>query len=127
MKGVPFYEDWFSPRLRRNRISFLLANLTLFIFVFSLLYLFMSFSNSRRSSFFIFVAFWIPFVVCQYFLTGQRLRDFGATGWLALLWVPISLAESSIRLPFGLAFLILLCFVPGSIGTNRYGADPLEE
>lgn len=80
-----------------------------------------------RSGQIIFFLFYIPFLIAQYFLTAQRLRDFGVTGWLSLLWIAIALFPPPYSGAFSLAFLLVLCAVPGTEGENRYGSDPLQE
>lgn len=48
---------------------------------------------------------------------ARRCHDAGWTGWLSLIAL----------LPYiGFAFIILMLFVPGSKGDNRYGPDPRE-
>jgi uncharacterized membrane protein YhaH (DUF805 family) len=80
-----------------------------------------------RSGQIIYFLFYIPFLIAQYFLTAQRLRDFGVTGWLSLLWIAIALLPPTYSGAFSLAFLLVLCAVPGTEGDNRYGSDPLQE
>lgn len=47
----------------------------------------------------------------------KRWHDIGRSGWLALLnFVPI----------VGLILWIVLGFIPGTPGTNKYGPDPTE-
>jgi uncharacterized membrane protein YhaH (DUF805 family) len=123
--GLPFWDEWFSHSVRRNRMSFLLANVTLTGLIFLIIVVIPWFSRSR-AGFVVVVMFWIPYVICQYFLTAQRLRDIGVTGWLALLWIPVFLIPPPLRLPLTLGFVVVLCFVPGTRGRNRYGDDPLE-
>jgi uncharacterized membrane protein YhaH (DUF805 family) len=85
------------------------------------------FDARLRSWWIIYFLFYIPFLIAQYFLTAQRLRDFGVTGWLSLLWVAIALLPPPYSGAFSLAFLLVLCAVPGTEGGNRYGSDPLQE
>jgi uncharacterized membrane protein YhaH (DUF805 family) len=52
---------------------------------------------------------WIAMLVLSLMLTIQRSHDFGMSGWFALLWfVPLA----------NFAFW----FIPGTDGSNRYGA-----
>lgn len=74
----------------------------------------------------ILLVFSIPYIVCQYTLTAQRLRDMNATGWLALLWAPANMADSYLNGAASFAFWIILCVIPGTEGENRYGQDPLK-
>ncbi len=47
---------------------------------------------------------------------AQRCRDFGWTGWAALICA----------IPFvGWIFALAILFIPGNVGANRYGPDPL--
>lgn len=51
-------------------------------------------------------------------VTVRRLHDIGRCGWWILLWlIPI----------FGTIALAILCALPGEIGDNRYGRDPLAK
>lgn len=53
----------------------------------------------------------------QLALTVQRCHDIGWTGWVApLILVPLP----------GTVFWLALFFIPGTKGSNRYGADPGE-
>ena len=80
--------------------------------------------NARRL---IAVAFLLPGTFCSWMLVGQRLRDLGLSGWLALLAFPMPMLEPMYALIVGTTALVLLATVPGSKGHNRYGADPLIE
>lgn len=124
--SAPATEGWFSLRIRRNRKSFILAGVLL-IAVFLAVLLGLSFFEAQgRGGLIIFWLFFIPYAVCCYSLTSQRLRDFNVTGWLALLWKPISIADRYIGGAASLAFFLVLCAVPGTQGENRYGPDPLD-
>ena len=125
--SLPSSERWFSLTIRRNRKSYIFANLILIaimIAVIAVLYAFESSTRAREAIFFIFFA---PYIVAQYFLTAQRLRDFGVTGWLALLWIAIAALPEEFSAAASAAFLLVLCTVPGTAGANRYGPDPLQE
>lgn len=52
------------------------------------------------------------------FMLGiRRLHDLNKSGWFMLLMlVPV----------VNLAFLLYLWFMPGTVGYNRFGADPLQ-
>ena len=125
--GIPALEYWFSISIRRNRKSFMLASLALFAVVIGFLFLFSQFEPNRRAATLIVLLFGIPFIVAQYTLTSQRLRDIGLTGWLALLWIPVSILDRPAAGAIGLVALIVLCSVPGTIGPNRYGPDPIGD
>ena len=60
----------------------------------------------------------IPLVISCWAVAAQRCRDFGWTGWAALLAL----------LPYvGFLFSLAILFVPGNVGANRYGRDFLED
>lgn len=125
--SLPATEYWFSVSARRNRKSFMLANLCLFLFM-ALVVLALYFFEVRvRTGNLIYMVFYVPFVVVQYFLTAQRLRDFGVTGWLALTWVPLAFLPQPFLAVATSVFFLVLCSVPGTQGSNRYGNDPLDE
>ena len=71
--------------------------------------------------------FGIPAAISGYMLTAQRLRDLNLSGWLALLWIPLNVLEGSLGVALNLAALIVLCAVPGTRGSNKYGDDPLVD
>ncbi|RUM02658.1 DUF805 domain-containing protein [Rhizobium chutanense] len=124
--SVPVTEFWFSWTIRRNRKSFMLAMLALFVIMVLVWLALIFFNPSRRSAEVIFLLFAVPNAICGYLLTGQRLRDFNVTGWLALLWLPVGMLEGPIRSAIWFGFLIVLCSVPGTAGENRYGFNPLD-
>jgi uncharacterized membrane protein YhaH (DUF805 family) len=50
-------------------------------------------------------------------VSAQRCRDFGWTGWSVLLsFLPV----------VGILFSLAIFFVPGNLGANRYGPDPIS-
>ena len=88
------------------------------------------FGVGKRTGIILMVIFGLPWIFVSYNLTAQRLRDFNLTGWLTLLWIPINLLQNDyaeLSSALSLAFWIVLVFVPGTKGENRYGPDPLEE
>nr|WP_283949867.1 DUF805 domain-containing protein [Limobrevibacterium gyesilva] len=55
-------------------------------------------------------------IVSSWVVGAQRCRDFGWTGWAILITV----------VPFvGWIFPFVMLFLPGNVGANRYGPDPL--
>ncbi len=49
-------------------------------------------------------------------VAAQRCRDFGWTGWATLIiLIPV----------IGFFFSLALLFIPGDVGSNRYGPDQL--
>lgn len=123
---VPATEGWFSVSIRRNRRSFFLASIWLWLILAGVV-AFIYFTEPTRSwAVFMLLAFFVPAAICSWCLTGQRLRDMGLTGWLALLWIPVNVADPFVGGAASLAFIIVLICVPGTKGPNRYGPDPLE-
>ncbi len=124
---VPFHEHWFSLSIRRNRKSFVLANISLagiIIVVGAILVLF----NARPHNIqLILIIFAVPYVICSFTLSSQRLRDIGVSGWLSLLWIPIGMADAKLNGAATLTAWIVLIFVPGTKGPNNYGEDPKQE
>jgi len=125
MASYPALEDWFSTEIRRNRKSFMLATLALTAVIVAVIAVVAWFSQSHRGFALGLIPFGIAYIVCTYMLTAQRIRDMGLTGWLALLWIPVGMADSYLQGAASLAAWIVLCSVPGTQGANRYGPDPL--
>lgn len=125
--SLPALEGWFSPTLRRNRKSFVLAVLSVVIVMFGSLLVINWFSKTSAGNTLWFLGFVIPSVICTYFLTAQRLRDMNVSGWLTLLWIPINaLDKSAAGYTLTPIVLFLLSVIPGTKGSNNYGPDPLE-
>ena len=66
----------------------------------------------------------VPTGICS-FITGignimlslRRLHDLNKSGWFLLIWL----------IPFvNIIFLLYIWLAPGTVGYNKYGADPLE-
>jgi uncharacterized membrane protein YhaH (DUF805 family) len=128
--SLPASEYWFSLSIRRNRKSFLIGTLFLIGVLVAVLGGIYFFGVGKRTGIILTVIFGLPWIFVSYNLTAQRLRDFNLTGWLTLLWVPINLLQNDyaeLSSALSLAFWIVLVFVPGTKGGNRYGSDPLEE
>lgn len=125
MASYPALEDWFSTSIRMNRKSFMLAAAALFVVMLVLFLIVSWFEPSDRAALFVFAPFVIAYLICSYTLTAQRLRDIGLTGWLALLWIPVNMADTYLQGAASLAAWIVLCAVPGTKGPNRYGSDPV--
>jgi uncharacterized membrane protein YhaH (DUF805 family) len=49
-------------------------------------------------------------------ISAQRCRDFGWTGWSILI---------SLLPVVGGLFMVAIFFIPGSVGSNRYGPNPI--
>ena len=123
--SAPVLENWFSIELRRNRKSFALSILSLFATFFIFYIVWLIFAETNRGRSIGLLVFGIPFGICSYLLVAQRLRDFNVSGWFTLLWIPINAFEGQVRAALTLAALLVLCGIPGTAGSNKYGDDPL--
>ena len=122
---APVLENWFSLEIRRNRKSFTLSVIALFATFFVCYLVWILFAETNRGKNIGLLVFGVPFGICSYLLVAQRLRDFGVSGWFALLWIPVNAFEGQIRAALTLAALVVLCGIPGTTGANKYGDDPL--
>ena len=125
--SVPITEYWFSPHIRRNRQSFILASLLLWCILPTVLFGLYALGATYRAGIFVLAVFFLPVCICSWCLTIQRLHDMGVTGWLSLLWIPASIADRHTEGAATLACVIILIGVPGSKGKNSYGRNQLEE
>jgi len=106
----PVMEDLFTFSGRRNRQSY---------FFYILLTIPVAFAIALLSAITAGVGLilLIPLIISAWAIGGQRCRDFGWTGWAVLLTV----------IPFlGVIFAFAMLFIPGGVGDNRYGPDPLD-
>lgn len=55
---------------------------------------------------------------------ARRLRDAGLSGWIALAALALPLALGGVGALVTMIGMIVLFFVPGTIGPNRFGPDP---
>lgn len=124
--STPALEYWFSFDIRRNRKSFMLSMMALILTFVILYFVWIMFAETNRSKGMGLLVFGIPAAICSYLLVAQRLRDFGVSGWFALLWIPINALEGDVRGSLTLAALLVLCGIPGTTGPNKFGADPLS-
>ncbi|MBB3693193.1 DUF805 domain-containing protein [Sphingomonas sp. BK580] len=126
MMSVPSLNGWFLLDIRRNRKSFIfgyLSLLTTFVVMYVVWTLFAETHAARRVGLIVLGA---PALISSYLLMAQRLRDFGVSGWFALLWATVGWFDTpQVRLALTAAFFLVLCGIPGSQGPNRYGDDPL--
>ncbi len=59
----------------------------------------------------------LPVVVSGWAVGAQRCHDFGWTGWAMLLTL----------IPYvGWIFSLVIQLIPGNVGVNRYGPDPIR-
>jgi uncharacterized membrane protein YhaH (DUF805 family) len=104
----------------------MLSSIILTVTFLSVLLALWFFEAGGRGGTIILLMFFVPYLICGYLLSAQRLRDMNQTGWLALLWVPVGIIDSYVGGAASFAFFIVLCVVPGTQGENRYGPDPLQ-
>jgi uncharacterized membrane protein YhaH (DUF805 family) len=116
----PVTESLFSFSGRRNRKSYILASLLIFVVVLALWLIagVISYASGGYAMLIIAGLLSIPLMVAAWALGSQRCRDFGWTGWAMLITL----------IPYvGWIFSIAIMFVPGMQGGNRYGPDPLMQ
>jgi uncharacterized membrane protein YhaH (DUF805 family) len=119
----PAFEDLFTFSGRRNRKSYLLYSLAVFgLYACVGLLFIIAVANNSQAGFtgmaVLAVIVVIPSVISTWAVGGQRCRDFGWTGWAVLLTA----------VPYlGLIFVIAMIVIPGNVGNNRYGPDPLSK
>lgn len=117
---TPWFMHWFSFSIRRERKSFILASVAMMILFFLALIVIRSLQLSSGDGPLTF-AYFLLALFCSYTLTAQRFRDMNITGWLALLWIPVSMTEGYIKDALVFSFWLILVTVPGTEGPNRYG------
>ncbi len=119
----PVFEDLFTFSGRRNRKSYLLYVLAVFCvwMLLAVLFVIPAVNNSDAGVGvvgIISIIVLIATVVSNWAVGGQRCRDFGWTAWAVLITA----------IPYlGLLFAIAIMVVPGSVGDNRYGPDPISK
>lgn len=108
-----FFWLFFSFSGRVDRAAYFLGGLFLLIVQFFALYRFMQYEEGSAGSetwAFIFFVTVIGALISNIALAAKRLHDFGKPAPFALLFVV-----------GGVIMYIVLCFVPGDPGPNRYG------
>ena len=119
----PVFEDLFRFSGRRNRKSYLLyvlAVLGLWCVLTFLLIVPAASGNETGVGLMSVIAaiIFIPTVISSWAVGGQRCRDFGWTAWAVLLTI----------IPYlGFVFAIIMIVIPGNLGDNRYGPDPISK
>jgi uncharacterized membrane protein YhaH (DUF805 family) len=101
----------FSINGRISRGPFWLVYLLLFAATAALVLFIESRANNNPVLVLIVLALHVWIAIC---VTVKRLHDIDASGWLSIPIVLIPIA------------VILVGSFPGTVGTNRYGPDPLE-
>lgn len=114
----PVFEDLFRFSGRRNRKSYILYLVALFVFE-AIIWAIASTITHVSGSWVpvdIAGAISIPCAISGWAVGSQRCRDFGWTGWAMLITL----------IPYvGWIFALAIIFIPGTEGPNRYGPDPL--
>lgn len=111
----PVMSSLFSASGRRNRKSYLIFLLFVFLYHVLLISL-LSISQGPIASTVVLIMF-LAADISHLFVMEQRCRDFGWSGWSVLVYL----------IPFvGIIFSFVILFVHGTNGDNRYGSSPLE-
>ncbi len=119
----PVFDDLFTFRGRRNRKSYFLYALAVFglWLLFAILFIVPAASKSDSGMAAMAVVGFlllVPTAISSWAVGGQRCRDFGWTAWAVLLT-----AIPYIGILFAIAFMV----IPGNVGDNRYGPDPVSK
>jgi uncharacterized membrane protein YhaH (DUF805 family) len=118
----PVCEDLFSFGGRRNRRSFVLYQLALAGALAGTVVAVLAANASMSRSLFVAAlacagTVWAVGLFSNVAVTTQRCHDLGCTGW----------AQVIALVPYvGLALPCALMLVPGTVGDNAYGPDPLD-
>lgn len=110
----PITEDLFKFSGRRNRKSYFLY----FVAVMVVLAIIWGIAAAVASPVLMGVAAIISLgmTISSLAVGAQRCRDFGWTGWAILIQLIPAV---------GFIFACAMLFVPGNVGQNRYGPDPI--
>lgn len=113
----PAFSNLFTASGRRNRKSYFLFSLGWFVLIIvAMVVLSLTAVGSEAMATILMLVAGIVLGIPGWFVGAQRCRDFGWTGWAILITIiPV----------VGMIFLIALYFIPGDVGDNRYGPDPL--
>ncbi len=114
----PAFEDIFAFSGRRNRKSYLLYGIAMFVALLVIWGIAFAIASALHAYVIVAISYiiMIPVAISGWAVASQRCRDFGWSGWAVLITL----------IPFvGFLFAIALLFIPGTVGTNQYGPDPL--
>jgi uncharacterized membrane protein YhaH (DUF805 family) len=117
MASKPVFSDLFTLSGRRNRKSYFLYSLLVWIVLTVVWSITFAIAGDDSTGPWV-IAGVISFALglSSWIVGAQRCRDFGWTGWAILLTlVPV----------VGWLFPFVMLFLPGDSGPNRYGSDPL--
>jgi uncharacterized membrane protein YhaH (DUF805 family) len=113
----PVFEDLFAFSGRRNRKSYLLYGLVVTVLL-SVVWgiAVVAMYGAGWGALLVAGLVTLPIMVSGWAVGAQRCRDFGWTGWAMLLNL----------IPYiGWIFSLAILFIPGNLGSNRYGPDPI--
>ena len=69
----------------------------------------------------------VPVAILSITVTAQRLRDYGLTGWYALLWIPLGfIPDVWLQMAASVAFAVIVGLPKGHAGSNAFGQDPRD-
>lgn len=68
-----------------------------------------------------------PWLTGVFFLSGLVMDFFAVMGWRGVMDQPLFLALAVPWMVVALALVVDLGFRPGTMGTNRFGANPLDQ
>ncbi len=110
----PITEDLFTFSGRRNRKSYFLY----FVAVMIVLAIVWGVAAAADSVVLMGIAgvISLALTISSLAVGAQRCRDFGWTGWAILIQMIPAV---------GFIFACAMLFVPGNVGENRYGPDPI--
>jgi uncharacterized membrane protein YhaH (DUF805 family) len=114
----PLSEDLFSFTGRRNRKSYILLNLLWAAAMVALWGVGLGLSVAMNTGALMVVpaVLSLPWLISNLATSSQRCRDFGWSGWALLIAI----------IPYiGGLFGLAIFFIPGTVGSNRYGPDLL--
>lgn len=113
----PAFSNLFTASGRRNRKSYFLFSLGWFVLIIvAMVVLSLTAVGSEAMATILMLVAGIVLGIPGWMVGAQRCRDFGWTGWAILITIiPV----------VGIIFLFALYFIPGDVGDNRYGPDPL--
>ena len=122
----PVFEDIFTFSGRRNRLSYILFQISIWILFLvggiiavtvGITALGDGFNGGEVIVLLILALVFLVMFISDFAVTAQRFRDIGFTGWAALLTL----------VPYvGLIVWVVLMLIPGTSGENKYGPDLLE-
>lgn len=110
----------FSGRSCRKEFWLYLLGYTVLLFACAILtgvLNLMHVAGGQKAVGFVFIVLVVALLIPTIAVQVRRLHDQGRTGWLILLSI----------IPYlGAIIVLILMALPGTVGTNRYGADPIR-